>query len=247
MKKKIGKVYLVGSGPGDPELLTLKARRIMAMGDVILYDALIDPAILNWALPRAKKIHSGKRGQDRHSVPQEKINAAMVKFAKQGKTVVRLKGGDPFLFGRGGEEAEFLADKNVPFEVVAGVSSITAVPVCAGIPLTDRRVTAQLTVISGHLTSGKTAIDWKKISPKGTLVIAMGVSSLQKIIEKLLRLGWKKSVPVAGICSGSTVQQQVVEGTLLSFLERARSGEKFISSPALIVIGEVVRLRQRFF
>lgn len=179
---------------------------------------------------------------------QGKIHQLMKKYAKRGELVARLKGGDPFLFGRGGEEAEYLSEQKVPFEVVPGVSSVTAAPAYAGIPLTDRRFTSMLTVITGH--SGENhyhgpKMDWNSLSPRSTLVILMGLKKLQEIIEKLKECGWKSFTPVACIRWGTLSQQQVVTGTLKDIVHKIKKAKPKFSSPVVIVVGEVVRLRKK--
>ncbi|NNN04938.1 MAG: uroporphyrinogen-III C-methyltransferase [Elusimicrobia bacterium] len=254
MKRNQGKVYLVGAGPGDPELLTLKAVRLLKTCDAVLYDSLVPMEALTLA-SQAEKIHVGKwRGRDgRSSVPaqQRRIETLMTELAGAGKTVVRLKGGDPVLFGRVGEEAEHLARHGIAFEIVPGVTSALAVPAYAGIPVTDRRYSSQLTVVTGHeKASGQGAsdedesrIDWEAISPKGTLIFLMCVGRLEKIKEKLLAGGWPPEMPACIIERGTTPFQKTVVGTLGDIAARARRGR--IQSPAMLVVGKVVGLRKK--
>ena len=251
MKKRTGKVYLIGAGPGDPGLLTVKGKKCLGICEVIIYDALVNPEILTWANPSAVKIYAGKRGVSKNKgrgLGQDQINRLMTRHAMFGKMVARLKGGDPFLFGRGGEEAEFLSSHSIPFEVVPGVSSLTAVPAYAGIPVTDRRHNSMLTVITGHSrddTYEGPGIDWGKISPSGTLVIFMGVEQLASIIRKLLREGWPKNLPIACVRWGTMPEQRTVSGTLSNILKKLKFAKPKFSPPAVIVIGSVVNIRKK--
>ncbi len=254
--KKPGKVYLVGAGPGDPGLLTVKGADRLKSCDLLIYDALISQEVLDLAGPKALKIYVGKAhagrsvgaSGEKRAFEQDEINRLMVHYAKEGKTVVRLKGGDPFLFGRGGEEAEFLVDHRVPFEVVPGVSALSSVPAYAGIPVTDRRHNSMLTVVTGHASEDVRegpGVDWKKISPKGTLVIFMGVDRFKTIVQNLLRQGWPGNTPVACIRWGTTPNQKVLIGTLLGIIRKMESARPAFASPAIIVIGSVVDLRKK--
>jgi uroporphyrin-III C-methyltransferase len=192
----------------------------------------------------SEKIDAGKRGVH-HRLEQGEINRLLVAHARRGKRVVRLKGGDPFLFGRGGEEAEFLARHGIPFEIVPGVSSATAVPAYAGIPVTDRRHNSMFTVVTGHSAEGPggdPAVDWKRISPSGTLVILMGVSRLEDILKRLQTLGWAKNLPAACVQWGTTSEQRTLIGTVGNLAERVRKARPRFGAPAVIVVGEVVRL-----
>lgn len=256
MKKKAGKVFLIGAGPGDAGLFTLKGKECLSASDVVIYDGLVNRDILGWASPSARKIGVGKsessikynRFEAREQFSQGQINSLMLRFARQGKKVARLKGGDPFLFGRGGEEAEFLASHRIPFEVVPGVSSLTAVPAYAGIPITDRRYNSMLTVVTGHSgqnRSLKSAVDWEKVSPDNTLVILMGVGKLHQIVKQLIKEGWRKTVPVACIQWGTIPQQRVIAGTLIDILKKVGQARPKILPPAVLVIGEVVKLRNK--
>lgn len=266
MKQDKGKVFLVGAGPGDPELLTVKAARLLKSCDAVLYDSLIPMEALKLA-PQAEKIHVGKcrsrydpswdtkyrkdvHGHSSISAQQQRIESLMVSLAKQGKIVVRLKGGDPTLFGRVGEEADYLVRNGVEFEIVPGVSSALAVPAYAGIPVTDRRYSSQLTVVTGHekasgveAETDESPIDWEGLSPKGTLVFLMCVSRLERIKDRLLRSGWPTDLPACMIERGTTAFQKAVVGTLGDIDVRTRKSG--IQSPALLVVGKVVNLRKR--
>ncbi|HDM35771.1 MAG TPA: uroporphyrinogen-III C-methyltransferase [Candidatus Syntrophoarchaeum butanivorans] len=240
--KKAGKVYLVGSGPGDPELLTIKARRIIDGADVILYDQLCGKEIINSLPERAELISVGKFAS-KHTVPQKDINRLLIEKARDGKVVVRLKGGDPYLFGRGGEEAEEVAAAGIPVEVVPGITSAIAVPAYVGIPVTHRDYASSVTFVTGHEGAHKEEeiLEWDVLSQlSGTLVILMGVGGLSRNIDRLLSHGKDPSTPVAIIENGTRKDQRVVTGTLGDIVEVAhREGVK---PPAVIVIGDVVRL-----
>jgi uroporphyrinogen III methyltransferase/synthase len=240
-----GKVYLVGAGPGDPELITLKAARCLAEADVVIYDRLVDSRLLEEIPARAELIYVGKKA-GYHTIKQPEINQLLVNKAKEGKIVVRLKGGDPFLLGRGGEEAEALADNNIPFEVVPGATSATAVPAYAGIPVTHRSFASSLAIITGHEdpTKGDSSIAWDKLATGAdTLVFLMGMGNLAHIAAELVRNGRPPSTPIAIIREGTTPRQQTLVGTIGDIAAKAeKSG---IESPALIVVGDVVRLRER--
>ncbi len=237
-----GKVFLVGAGPGDPGLLTLRARDLLTSCDVILYDYLVDPDILQLASTHAELIAVGKVGRTR-CTPQSAINQMLITHARAGKRVVRLKGGDPFLFGRGGEEAEALHNASVPFEIVPGVSSALAVPAYAGIPLTHRGVSSSVAVVTGaHAHDG--VCDTKtltQVAPADTLVVLMGVANIRGIARNVVEAGRSEDTPVAVIRWGTYETQQVVTGTLSSIANDVESAG--LRSPALIVVGDVVRLR----
>jgi len=234
-----GKVYLIGAGPGDPELITLKGLRALRMADVILYDRLVSPELLHEARTDATLVYVGK-GPGCHTMPQEKINATLVGFAKKGQSVARLKGGDPFVFGRGGEEAQVLVEAGIPFEIIPGVTSAIAVPAYAGIPVTHRDYASSVTIITGH--EGKAAspeINWEALAALGgTLIVLMGVTSLPKFTLRLIAGGLNASTPAAVIQEGTTPQQRVVIGTIENIAERA--AQAGLTSPALTVIGSVV-------
>jgi uroporphyrinogen III methyltransferase/synthase len=241
MKK--GKVFLVGAGPGDPGLITVKGLECLRMADVIVYDRLVDESILLEAKPEARKIYVGKATRH-HTLDQEAINQLLLDEAGEGKVVVRLKGGDPFILGRGGEEAGALADSGITFEIVPGVSSASAVPAYAGIPVTHRDIASSFTVVTGHKASdkGQPAIAWNRISAGAdTLVILMGLKNLPEVVEELVKNKREPSTPVAVIAHGTTSRQQCVTGTLENIAERVNA--EGIEPPAIIVVGEVVRLR----
>lgn len=240
-----GKVYLVGAGPGDPGLITVKGLEYLKRADVIIYDRLIDDSLLEHAPSEAERIYVGK-GRGCHTKEQKEINLLMVSKAREGKTIVRLKGGDPFILGRGGEEAEILAANNIPFEVVPGISSAYAVPAYAGIPVTHRRVASSFTVITGHEDpeKGKTSIAWDEISKTSdTLIFLMGMENLTHIVTQLIQNGKPPTTPVAVISQGTSPKQRTLVGTLHDIVNQARQ-ENF-GPPAVIVIGEVVNLRQQ--
>jgi uroporphyrinogen III methyltransferase/synthase len=243
-KDKIGKVYLVGAGPGDPGLLTIKAKACLEEADVVIYDYLANEAFLEYAHEKAELIYVGKKGSS-HSMSQEDINKLILDKAKEGLKVVRLKGGDPFIFGRGGEEAEELAKAGVSFEVVPGVTSAIGVPAYAGIPLTHRDYTSTVAFITGHEdpTKETSSIAWDKLANAvGTLVFLMGVGNLPQIAKSLMANGRAPDTPVALIHRGTVPEQKTVVGTLQDIAERAeREGLK---PPAIIVVGEIVNLRQ---
>jgi uroporphyrinogen III methyltransferase/synthase len=243
-KKKKGKVYLVGAGPGDPGLLTIKAKECIAEADVVIYDYLANKAFLAYADADAKLIYVGKKGGS-HTMSQEDINALIVEKANKGLNVVRLKGGDPFIFGRGGEEAEELVKSGASFEVIPGVSSAIAVPAYAGIPLTHRDYTSTVAFITGHEdpTKEKSDIAWDKLSSAvGTLVFLMGVGNLPRIAKSLMDHGRPPETPVAVIYRGTVPEQKTIVGTLQDIAERAQR-EK-VKPPAIIVVGEIVNLRK---
>ena len=239
------KVYLVGAGPGDPGLITVKGKECIQNADVIIYDYLASPALLNYARKSAELIYVGKKGGD-HTLSQEEINALIVDKAKSGGIVCRLKGGDPFIFGRGGEEAEVLFKEELSFEVVPGVTSAIAAAAYAGIPLTHRQLTSTLAFVTGHEDPDKeeTSINWSSLaSGIGTLVFFMGVKNLPNITRNLINHGKSADTPVALIQWGTTSSQKTVTGTLDKIAEKARTAG--IKAPAIIVIGDVVHLRNK--
>lgn len=243
-KQETGKVYLVGAGPGDPELLTLKALRLLKQCDVIIYDALLNTRILDHVASNAECIFVGKPRQ-KNRLTQEEIHRLMINRARSGKTVVRLKGGDPFIFGRGGEEAEALTAANIEWEVVPGVSAGHAVPAYAGIPLTHRNCASSVAFVTGHEQEGKASyIDWQSLSKAAdTLVIFMSAKSLPNIVESLLAAGKLPSTPMAVIESGTYEKQRVVQGTLGTILSKVADAP--VRTPALTIVGEVVKLRNK--
>lgn len=242
---KQGKVYLVGAGPGDHSLITVKGLDCLRQADVIIYDRLVDDRLLDAARPDAEKIYVGKTAKC-HITEQGEINQLLVKKAKEGKVIVRLKGGDPFVLGRGGEEAEALALNHILFEVVPGVSSALAVPAYAGIPVTHRRLASSLAIITGHeaASKGKSSIAWDKLATGAdTLVFLMGMGNLAPIVERLIENGRAPSTPVALIREGTTHKQQTLVGTLEDIVAQAE--QSGFQPPAVIIVGEVVRLRQQ--
>ncbi|MFZ3058681.1 MAG: uroporphyrinogen-III C-methyltransferase [Candidatus Methanoperedens sp.] len=237
-----GKVYLVGSGPGDPELLTIKAKRLIESAEVILYDQLPGEAILNMLPESAEKIDVGKYAGN-HKLSQWQINELLVKRAKEGKIVVRLKGGDPYLFGRGGEEAQTLAQEGIEVEIVPGITSAIAVPAYAGIPVTHRDYASMVTFITGHEDPEKedTALDWELLARfEGTLVILMGVSLLERNVKELVKHGKSVDTPVAVIERGTRPDQRVTIGTLADIVGLCK--QRKVKAPAITVIGDVVKL-----
>jgi uroporphyrinogen III methyltransferase/synthase len=240
-----GKVYLIGAGPGDPGLITVKGLECVKKADVIIYDYLANERILDHRRPDAELIYVGKQGS-RHTLPQDEINSLIVKKAKEGKIVARLKGGDPFIFGRGGEEAEELVDNGIPFEIVPGVTAATAVPTYAGIPLTHREHTASVAFVTGHEdpTKEESKVHWDRIATGiGTLVFFMGMKNLQNIVDNLVSHGRNPETPVALIQWGTRTDQRVVTGTLSDIVAKVKEAK--LGPPAIIVVGEVVRLRQK--
>jgi uroporphyrinogen III methyltransferase / synthase len=240
-----GKVYLVGAGPGDPGLLTLRGAEWLGKADVVIYDGLVNPEILRRARSDAEIIYAGKHDRTR-AVSQEETNALLVARARAGKRVVRLKGGDPYVFARGGEEAERLADAGIDFEVIPGVSSAEAVPCYAGIPLTHRDYCSSYTVVTGHQCVGEpgSKVDWPQIATvKGTLVVLMGLKQMPQIVEALVSHGRSPDTPAAMIRWGTTGRQQSIAGTLGTLVELANQAQ--IQPPVVTVIGEVVKLRDK--
>ncbi|HOT02630.1 MAG TPA: uroporphyrinogen-III C-methyltransferase [Methanolinea sp.] len=237
-----GKVYLVGSGPGGLGLLTLRAREVIDQADVILYDQLPGEDVLATLPERAEKIDCGKFG-GKHTLEQDDIEALMVTKAREGKKVVRLKGGDPFLFGRGGEELEVMREHGIPVELVSGVTSALAVPGAVGIPLTHRKYASQVTILTGHEEPGKaeSGLDWENLAGNpGTLVILMGVKNIPDITRSLVDHGKDPDTPVAIIERGLRPDQRVTVGTLRTIADLSKS--RNVRPPAIIVIGDVVRL-----
>ncbi|MEE9324845.1 MAG: uroporphyrinogen-III C-methyltransferase, partial [Dehalococcoidia bacterium] len=219
---KIGRVYLVGAGPGDPGLITVKGLECLRQADVIVYDRLVNKNLLAHAKADTEMIFVGK-GPKGHAIKQGEINALLVLKAKNGNDVVRLKGGDPFVYGRGGEEAEALVEAGVPFEVVPGVTSATAVPAYAGIPVTHRGLTSSLAIITGHEDPEKegSLLPWDKVAGIGTIVFLMGMDNLSTIVEELIKHGRPSSTPIALIRWGASPQQQTLEGTLADIVKKA--------------------------
>ena len=242
---KAGKVYLVGAGPGDPGLISQKGLECLSQAGVIIYDRLLDERLLDSTSPETERIYVGKSA-GQHSREQIEINQLLVKKTREGKPVVRLKGGDPFVFGRGGEEAETLAHNHIPFEVVPGVSSAVAVPTYAGIPVTHRGIASSFAVITGHEDPSKdsSSIAWEKLATGvDTLVFLMGTQNLPEIVAKLLEHGRTINTPVAVIKDGTRPEQKTVVGNLRNIVDQVK--EHRLDPPAVIVIGEVVRLREK--
>jgi uroporphyrin-III C-methyltransferase len=238
----MGKVYLTGAGPGDIELLTVKALRVVREADVIIYDRLANPEILKEAKDGCKFVYVGKE-DSHHILPQEEINEVIYQNALKYESVVRLKGGDPFVFGRGGEEGIYLKERSIKFEFIPGITSAIAVPEYAGIPVTHRGVTVSFRVVTGHESSGKdhSQIPWQNYKTDDTIIFLMGLHRLKIITEKLMEIGKSKDYPVAVISRGTTKDEQTVIGTLETIWELAKE----LPTPALIVVGEVVNLREQ--
>lgn len=231
------KVYLIGAGPGDPDLLTIRALKLIKSADVVLADDLIGDRI-KALIPTEKFIDVGKKSSN---LSQEEINMLIVNLVREGKDVARLKGGDPFLFGRGSEEALYLKKSGIDFEVVPGITSAIAVPASVGIPVTDRRVTSTFTVITGHEKTENSRINWKALAELGgTIVILMGVENLKSNMNKLLKYGLDPEIPVAIIEKGLTDEERVIYGNVASISKIAKDEE--VTPPAVIVIGEVVKM-----
>jgi uroporphyrinogen III methyltransferase/synthase len=240
---RVGFVYLVGAGPGDPGLLTVRGLEVLRQAEVVVYDWLVNPQLLEEAPPGALRIFAGKRS-GHHSLPQADINAILVHQAHLGRAVVRLKGGDPFVFGRGGEEAEALAEAGIPFEIVPGVTSAVAVPAYAGIPLTHRRLSSTFAVVTGHEDGCKDdpRVDWARLGTAvDTLVILMGLRRLPEIVASLRLHGRSQDTPVAVIRWGTTEAQETVTGTIEDIVEKTEAAG--LIPPAVIIVGDVVALR----
>lgn len=240
-----GIVYLVGAGPGDPGLITVKGLEAIKKADVIVYDRLASPQLLKYAREDAEQIYVGKL-PDRHTLKQEEINDLLVEKAKEGKIVTRLKGGDPYIFGRGGEEAERCVDEGIPFEVVPGITSAIAVPAYAGIPVTHRDFNSSFSIITGHERPEKTnsSIRWDRLATATeTLIFLMGVSNLPFIVEQLTQYGRDPETPVALVRWGTRVEQKTLVGTLANIVQKVE--ENRFQSPAIIIVGEVVKLREK--
>jgi len=238
-----GEVYLVGAGPGDPDLLTFRALRLMQQADVVLYDRLIGDGILDMVRREAERIYVGKMKDD-HAVPQEEIGELLIKLAKQGKRVLRLKGGDPFTFGRGGEEIEALTEHGIHFQVVPGITSAHGSSAYAGIPLTHRDHAQSCVFVTGHLKEGQPELNWNRlVLPNQTIAIYMGLSGLPQISQKLIDHGASDDMPVAVVANATRPDQQVVTGVLSDIADKVK--EAGLKSPAMIIVGSVVTLRDK--
>ena len=237
-----GEVYLVGAGPGDKDLLTLRALQLMQQCDICIYDNLVSSDVLELVRRDAEMIYAGKK-RDQHTLEQSTINDLLMKFAKEGKKVLRLKGGDPFIFGRGGEEIEGLMKENIPFQVVPGISAANGISSYCGIPLTHRDHAQSCLFLTGHFKDGTIDFDWPKIiAERQTLVIYMGLLSLDEMKNNLIKHGMKKNMPIAVVQRGTTNKQRVVIGELKNI--KSKVSKANIESPALIIIGTVVELRK---
>ncbi|MDH3444828.1 MAG: uroporphyrinogen-III C-methyltransferase [Deltaproteobacteria bacterium] len=237
-----GKVYLVGAGPGDPGLLTVRGLKLLHRAAVVVYDKLVNPGLLEECPAVTRRIFVGKRS-GHQCLAQEEINDILIDYARLGHEVVRLKGGDPFVFGRGAEEAEALADAGIPFEIVPGVSSAVAAPAYAGIPLTHRKCASSFAVVTGHEARKlKGSVDWSKLATAvDTLVIMMGLGSLPIIVSKLIAHGRSPETPAAVIRWGTTFAQESVTGTLVDIVEKSYR----LEAPALVIVGDVVSLADK--
>ena len=239
---KMGKVILVGAGPGDPDLLTIRAVQRISIGDVLVYDRLIQQGVLSLAKPSAERIYMGK--EPGHHTRQDEIHALLEQKALEGKTVIRLKGGDPFLFGRGGEEVEYLAERGIPFEVIPGVSSCLSAPLSAGIAVTHRDASSSVVIVTGHNAAGnEDRVDWEAIAGIDTAIFLMCVHNIETIADKLIAAGRSPATPAAIIQMAYWDGEHVVTGTLETIALQVRSAG--IEPPATLVIGEVVRLREK--
>jgi len=238
----MGKVYLTGAGPGDLELMTVKALRVVKEADVIIYDRLANPDILEEAKNGCEFVYVGKE-DGRHIMPQDDINEVIYQNALKHENVVRLKGGDPFVFGRGGEEAQYLFERDIKFDIIPGITSAISAPAYAGIPVTHRGVAVSFRVVTGHESPNKkvSQIPWDNFKTNDTIVFLMGLHNLPKISKKLMEIGKPADYPCAVISKGTTKEQSVVVGTLGDIVEKAKN----VPTPALIIVGEVVKLREQ--
>lgn len=237
-----GHVYLIGAGPGDPELITLRAVRLLSQADVVVYDHLVSTAILEFVPETAQRIYAGKR-RNEHTMRQEQINQSLIDLAKQGLRVMRLKGGDPFIFGRGGEEMQELAAHGVAFEVVPGITAASGVASYSGIPLTHRDFAQTCLFVTGHLKNGTSDLDWPAlVRPKQTVVIYMGLNALPDICTQLMAHGLPQIHPIGVVQHGTTNQQKVIVGQLSDIADKVTKAK--LRSPSLIIVGEVVQLHE---
>ena len=242
-KPSAGAVYLVGTGPGDPDLLTLRAANLLRQADIALYDNLVSEAILALLPGTAERRYVGKR-RNRHALAQEELNALMADLARAGRRVLRLKGGDPFIFGRGGEELEYLADAGVAFHIVPGVTAAVGVAAYAGIPLTHRRLAQSCTFVTGHLQDGSMDLDWPALArPHQTVAVYMGLLGLPVLCANLIAHGRDPATPIAIIEKGTTPAQRTLIGTLATLPQMVADGN--LHAPTLIIVGEVVSLAQK--
>jgi uroporphyrin-III C-methyltransferase/precorrin-2 dehydrogenase/sirohydrochlorin ferrochelatase len=241
---RMGEVYLVGAGPGDPDLLTFRALRLMQRADVVLHDRLLGPNIVNLVRREAERIYVGKRSGD-HAVPQEEIGRTLVRLAREGKRVLRLKGGDPFIFGRGGEEIEELAREGIPFEIVPGVTAATGCAAYAGVPLTHRDYAQSCVFVTGHLKkNGELDLNWDALTaPNQTVAVYMGLAALPEITRQLMAHGAAPELPVAVVDNGARSNQRVVVGVLRDIAAKVAGAD--LKGPAMTIVGEVVRLREK--
>jgi uroporphyrin-III C-methyltransferase/precorrin-2 dehydrogenase/sirohydrochlorin ferrochelatase len=240
---KTGEVYLVGAGPGDPDLLTFRALRLMQQAEVVLYDRLVAPEIVDLCRKDAERIYVGKK-RDQHALPQEDISQLMVDLAKQGKRVLRLKGGDPFIFGRGGEEIELLSAENIPFQVIPGITAASGCASYAGIPLTHRDYAHTCVFVAGHLKDGSMDLNWDTlIQPRQTIAVYMGVMGLEELCRELIARGMSEQMPAALIQQGTTHKQKVYIGNLGTLPDFPKQHN--IKPPTMIIIGEVVKCHEK--